>query len=709
MPIGPIRQGSGIRRKCKQGSQYSPKPTGPFDTLCLLRWIVRRSTLSKSIDLLLQCLPNIAVALALQVLKLREFFRAHASSLPFNVSAKTKNEIQIMSVFSQASQDTISKIAPQQHRFVFHVGIRWVIFASLLVASVAPVFGLYKWMEKSAIQKEIRYVDENHLIIAQNLSAAMERYTSDVASVVELVSDNLFQSGNLDFAQLLSDFDLSTVALVDPVGNVVKEYAGTRSATVRDMSAHQISELRTLAATDPGQPIFSGTQAFQGTPHLFVGRTLPGELIAIAVLEPRYLIELQKSIKFGERGHSMMVDQYGRVIAHPNSEWQATSKDASGLSVVQLMMAGKTGVATFFSPPMQADMISGYTHVARTGWGVMVPQPMSELVARAKATEASALMIIAIESLLLVILSYWLSSLIAKPIHNVVATAEAVSAGDLGARVPVRNNAAAISEAHLLGTSFNKLISDLETERSRLTGALDAANEGTRAKSQFLAVMSHELRTPMHGLMGVLELLDEERLEDDQRKLIKVGRLAANNMTELLNGVLSYAKLESHTEFGDIAPFNPATLAQGALDLFQPLASKRGLSMTMSVPDQMLNGYPQPISQILLNLVGNALKFTDAGSIHISSELRGSGTDQMVLLLSVTDSGIGIDENQQSRIFEEFVQIDSEIARKHQGTGLGLAIASGFAKLMNGEITVSSALGQGATFQLAVPVTDAGH
>ena len=124
------------------------------------------------------------------------------------------------------------------------------------------------------------------------------------------------------------------------------------------------------------------------------------------------------------------------------------------------MMAGKTGVAIFYSPPMQADMISGFTFVARTGWGVMVPQPMSELEARAKASEKTALLIVLAEIAALIVISWWLSQLISTPIRNVVSAAAKVSDGDLGARVMLSEAPVVISEAQLLGTSFiyNRLV-----------------------------------------------------------------------------------------------------------------------------------------------------------------------------------------------------------------------------------------------------------
>jgi len=606
---------------------------------------------------------------------------------------------------SQPVQAAPNALTHRQKRLGLGIGVHWVMFLSLLLASVPPLVGLYKWMERSAIRKEIAYVDENHLIIAQNLAAAMERYSNDVASVFELASEGLQGSENLDFSKALGDFDLRFVALVNPHNVVVKKTWGTHDTTTQSLLPEQLTGLRALLATDPSKTHFSGLQTFDETPHFFLVRSLSEEMLAIAALTPKYLIELQQSIMFGERGHSMMVDQNGLVIAHPNSEWQANSKDASKLSVVQQMIAGKTGVATFYSPPMQADMISGFTFVSRTGWGVMVPQPMSELKDRAKASEATAFYIVLAEIAVLIVLSWWLSRQISTPIRNVVTTAKEVSAGDLNARVVVNDGIVAISEVMLLATSFNQVISDLQYDRSQLADALKAAQEGVRAKSRFLTIVSHEIRTPMHGLMGVLDLLEEGKLEDDQRQLLTVGKKAASNLVGILDGVLSFARLEGNAEISQVSAFNPAELAQSTVDLFQPLASQKCLSLTTSVSDQMLSGDPQMINHVLLNLVGNAVKFTNEGQIHISSELRNFDTDDARLVFSVSDSGIGIPKDLQGKIFDEFTQVDSELSRNYEGTGLGLAISVRLAELMKGEITLVSEPNKGSCFHLNVPVS----
>ena len=583
-------------------------------------------------------------------------------------------------------------------------GIRSTIFTCLLFASVIPVAGLYKWMERTAVQREILYVNENHLIIARNLASTMDRYANDVASVFNFTTKGLQGFEAVGLSEHLMDFDLRFVALIDGTDSVVNYANGSGTDVPRLPEAEQLAELRALSASEPSQTVFSGVMKYEGVPHIFLVQSLANETFTLAALELGFLQELQDSIKFGELGHSMMVDQNGLVIAHPNAEWQAISKDASKLSVVGQMMAGETGVATFYSPPMQADMISGFTFVPRTGWGVMVPQPMSELVARAKASESAALTIVLVEVIILATLSWWLSNLIATPIKNVVATAKAVSAGDMGARVEVPKNRVAITEAELLGESFNQVLADLEYERNLLASSLDAAYEGVRAKSRFLAVMSHEIRTPMHGLMGILEIMEEGKLDDDQRQLLGVGQKAATNMSAILDDVLKLVKLDGHAEPSQNVEFNVKELVGSTIDLFQPLASQKGLLLTSSGLDQAMMGDPQMISQILLNLVGNAVKFTDKGSVHVSFELHGAGSPKPYLSVNVRDTGIGIPSNMQATIFDEFVQVDSDLSREQEGTGLGLAISTRLATALNGRITLESTPDDGSCFQLIVPV-----
>jgi HAMP domain-containing protein len=158
-----------------------------------------------------------------------------------------------------------------------------------------------------------------------------------------------------------------------------------------------------------------------------------GELM-IGSLDPAFIRQVQRSITFGERGHSMIVDATGRVVAHPNAEWEASSKDASKLSVVQKMMRGETGVTQFYSPPMAADMIAGHTTVPGVGWGVMVPQPMSELAARAREVRNATIIVSAIGIVIASVIAWLLARFLAAPIVAVARATSAVATGSYDIR-----------------------------------------------------------------------------------------------------------------------------------------------------------------------------------------------------------------------------------------------------------------------------------
>jgi hypothetical protein len=307
---------------------------------------------------------------------------------------------------------------------VLVVRIQWVIFLGMIFASIVPIIALYMLTERNLLQQEIASVDENHLIIARNLEAAIDRYTNDVASVLVLVSSDLNGFKDQETKDILDDFDIQTVALFNSEGSLENEVSGSGNISAKKISSQLLYDLREISEKSPNEVVFSGVRQFNRTPHLFAVLLLNNDTTIIAILAPTYLIKMQRSIKFGKLGHSMMVDQFGKIIAHPNVSWQETSKDVSKLSVVQKMISGETGVATFYSPAMNADMISGFTFVARTGWGIMVPQPMSELVARVKDNQSAAFWVVLIEIIVLTVLSWFLSRQIAAPIQNVVAAAK---------------------------------------------------------------------------------------------------------------------------------------------------------------------------------------------------------------------------------------------------------------------------------------------
>lgn len=252
-------------------------------------------------------------------------------------------------------------------------------------------------------------------------------------------------------------------------------------------------------------------------------------------------------------------------------------------------------------------------------------------------------------------------------------------------------------------------VRDVTVRREReaaLRLAQAAAEESARSKTIFLANMSHEIRTPMNGVLGFTELLLAEDLPEAQRRKIRMIADSGAAMMRLLNDILDLSKLEAGQMDIASAPLAPRDLLKTCAALMQPLAEKKGLRLTTTVdgavPETIL-GDDLRLRQILLNLIGNAVKFTECG--HVTASVRVAGPDSApVLEIIVDDSGVGIAVEQQRTIFDQFVQADQSIVRRYGGTGLGLTISAQLARLMKGTLTLASEPNVGTTVTLRFPL-----
>jgi len=241
-----------------------------------------------------------------------------------------------------------------------------------------------------------------------------------------------------------------------------------------------------------------------------------------------------------------------------------------------------------------------------------------------------------------------------------------------------------------------------EEELQRAKASAESAN---RAKSDFLTTMSHEMRTPMNAILGMADLLSESALHEEQRGYVEIFQKAGANLLALINDILDLAKVESGRFELESIDFDLRALLEKMMEMMASRAQDRGLQLTLEIlPDvpSGLIGDPQRLRQILLNLIGNALKFTQQGSVTLRVELEPGGAPGW-LRFNVIDTGIGIAADQSQMIFDRFTQADSSTTRQYGGTGLGLAISKGFAELMGGQLGCTSELGKGSTFYLAAP------
>lgn len=293
--------------------------------------------------------------------------------------------------------------------------------------------------------------------------------------------------------------------------------------------------------------------------------------------------------------------------------------------------------------------------------------------------------------------------LVLTPLLHIVAHVTAVrDSNDLTKKL----NADRGDELGTLSRALDSFTGRLHLTQRDLSDARDQAVSASQAKSEFVARMSHEIRTPMNGVLGMTELLiNSTELDKRQQRYAETVRLSADSLLRIINDVLDFSKIEAGKLELEIEPFDLCDVVEDSVEMLAGLASSKGLELLCNLQTDLhtaVRGDAARLRQVLVNLVGNAVKFTDAGQVMVRVRNQGTSTERVTASFEVVDTGMGIDAEHQARVFQSFAQEDDSITRSFGGTGLGLAISRQLVTLMGGKLTVQSEKGRGSIFRFSL-------
>ena len=590
--------------------------------------------------------------------------------------------------------------------------LRPLLFLSFVLVSLIPVSMLAYWEQQTALEKELATVHEKHLLLAQNLTGTLDLYARKVALALSLGGD-VFEMHHSTFHmdQLFTELNFNYVCVVDALGEESAgecEFVATGHQERPRDKFKELASLRKLVESEPEQVKLSSVMPnIDGKPTLYAMKSLSNGDFIIGSLTTDFIVQEQQKIAFGEKGHAAIIDSQGRVLGHPLASWIAEMKNISKLEVAQRMMRGETGVMQFYSPALKADMVAGYTSVPSTGWGVMVPQPYSEFVGNAQSLRHVVLGIAGAGVIIALLLSWWLSGLLARPLSEIATVANEFAAkGAAPTLKPVHKWTP--HEVTDLSKSFEHLITEIEKKNKDLLTATDRAVKASEAKSKFLSSISHELRTPMNSILGFSQLLmrrSEEELNEKNKDSVNRIYSSAEHLMNLIDELLHHNMIEEGRVELSIQDVLIDDIAEASINNLKARADEADIRIEYvpaSMPTPMIRADRKRIIQILLNLLSNAVKYNNKGG---KVTLHYEQIQNRMMRITISDTGIGIPLAGQGKIFTPFERLGQE-SSDVEGTGIGLAISKQLVELMGGFIGFESAENSGSHFWIDMPLSE---
>lgn len=571
-----------------------------------------------------------------------------------------------------------------------------------------------------------------HLALLQREAAAVaavkiERFVQDVETAMRAAS----KGQGIAQGELSSNYQFELKRLLFLAPAITEAVALNRDG----IKQVQISRLRGVAAelkSDLSTSI-AFQQAKQGKsyfgPVYFVRQSEPYMTIAVPIehfkgsiigvlqaeVNLKYVWEVVSEIRPGKAGYAYAVTRAGELIAHPDISLVLQQQNVSQLDQVREAFQSRSAVpkpkAVIAHDLQGKKVISSYALIPSLDWAVFIERPVEEAYEPlfASIVRTSSLLLIGLGVALLATLL--VSRRVVRPLETLRHGVERIRKGDLTARLDLKTG----DEIEILADEFNEMAAHLREAyaglerkvagRTReLTLANEKLEEASKLKSQFLANVNHELRTPVSAIIGYARLLRREtvgQISPLQTENLHDLLQNAERLLNLIDSLLDFARIEAGKMELRVEPVRVDEIIDGATSSVEPFLNHGSVRVMREIAAGIppLNTDREKLRQIIINLLDNAVKFTERGEIKIAARQQ-NGSFQLM----VSDTGIGIDKEDLSRIFEEFHRGDSSNMRKYRGTGLGLAIAKRFVNLLGGEISVESEVGKGSTFTVMLPL-----